>query len=563
MSILTLRPYQRQSIDAIYTYFEANNGNPLVVLPTGSGKSLVLAQFCKEVLETWPDQRILILTHVAELVQQNELELLGLWPQAPVGVYSAGLGRREAAGMFQRITFAGIQSVFRKADELGHVDLILIDEAHLLPPKGEGMYRTLLVDMEKINPKVKVIGLTATPYRLKQGLLTTGEGRLFHDIAYDKPVAQLVKEGFLAPLVSKGGDARPNLDGVKILGGEYVSNQLAEACDKEQLVAAAVDETLERCADRNALLFFCASVDHAKHTRDALRLRGVSAEMVHGATPTDEREKILKDFKAGRIRAVTNVNVLTTGFNHPGIDALIMLRPTKSTSLYVQMLGRGMRNAPGKVNCLVLDFAGNIMEHGPLDHIEIKTCNRTGQAEVKKAPAKECPSCRSIIHAAKRVCEDCGYAWPERELKHDRVASGMNVMGFTHEVKMIDRVEYALHHKEGSPDSVKVTYVCGLNVFREWVCIEHRGYAQQKAWEWWQERMSVIPFPTTSQEALVILQTCSLKVPSKLKVKIGNKFPEIERFFYDDNNKRNTGVEDNAGLYDQRTEAYGGVAATH
>ena len=559
--MLEPRPYQRLAIDAIYRYFEQNNGNPLVVLPTGSGKSLVQGVFLQEVLAAWPDQRILCLTHVAELVAQNELELLGLWPEAPVGVYSAGLGRRETAGMFQRITFAGIQSVYKKAAELGHVDLILIDEAHLLPPKGEGMYRTLLADMEKTNPQVKVIGLTATPYRLGQGLLTTGEGRLFHDIAYDKPVAELVKEKYLAPLISKGGDARPDLTGVKIHGGEYVSNQLAAACDKEQLVSAAVEETLSRTADRNSLLFFCASVEHAEHTRDALRLRGVSAEVVHGATPGDERERILKDFKAGKIRAVTNVNVLTTGFNHPGIDALIMLRPTKSTSLYVQMLGRGMRNAKGKKNCLVLDFAGNIMEHGPLDHIEIKKCNRTGQAEVKTAQAKECPSCRSIIHAAKLVCEDCGYAWPERELKHDRVASGMNVMGYTHEVKKVDRVEYAIHHKDGAADSVRVTYVMGLNVIREWVCIEHRGYAQQKAFEWWDERVPGVPFPRTSAEAVLLLHTNPPQIPAKLKMKIGGKFPEIERFFFEekqnDNSQRITGIENHADSIHQRSQAHG------
>lgn len=560
--MLTLRPYQRQAIDSVYRYYESNNGNILLVLPTGSGKSLVLAQFLKEVLEAWPDQRVLMLTHVAELVRQNELELLGLWPQAPVGVYSAGLGRREAGGMFQKITFAGIQSVFRKAHDLGHVDLVMVDEAHLIPPKGEGMYRTLLQALEKINPKVKVVGLTATPYRLGQGLLTAGEGRLFHDIAYDKPVAELVREGYLCRLVSKGGDARPDLSGVKVHGGEYVNNQLAEACDKEQLVSAAVDESLSRCADRRSLLFFCASVEHAEHTRDELRRRGVGAEMVHGGTPADERGRILEDFKAFRLRAVVNVNVLTTGFNHPGLDALIMLRPTKSTSLYVQMLGRGMRNAPGKSDCLVLDFSGNIMEHGPLDHIEVKTSNRTGQAEVKRAPAKECPRCRSLLHAAKRTCDDCGYQWPERELKHDRAASGMNVLGHTYEVKKIDRIEYALHRKEGAPNSVRVTYVCGLAFFKEWVCVEHRGYALQKAWQWWQERLPGEPFPEVAEAAVERLCAGSPRVPGKLKVKLGGRFPEIERFFFNDNDGRVGRAENNPALHGERSQAHGGAVAT-
>lgn len=532
--MLTLRKYQREAIDAIYGYYETNNGNILLVLPTGSGKSLVLAQFCKEVLEAWPDQRILVLTHVAELISQNEREMLTIWPQAPCGVYSAGLGRREAGGMFQRITFAGIQSIYKRAAETGHVDLVMIDEAHLIPPGGEGMYRTFLKGMEAINPKVKIIGLTATPYRLKQGLLTAGDGRIFHDIAYDKPVAELVTEGFLSRLVSKGGDARPDLQGVTVRGGEYVTDSLAQACDQEELIRGAVNEALVCCEGRRSLLFFCVTVKHAENVRDELRRRGVTAETVHAGTRTDERERVLTDFKSGRIRAVTNVNVLTTGFNHPGVDALIMLRPTKSTSLYVQMMGRGMRNAPGKTNCLVLDFAGNIFEHGPVDLIEIKACNRTGQADVTKSAAKECPSCRSIVAAAKRVCEDCGYRWPERDFVHERTASSLAVMGYSYEVKQIDDVSYALHEKTDSPDSVRVTYRCGLAAIKEWVCFEHRGYALQKAFEWWQERMVGVPFPRTSYEALNMLKKGNPVTPVKLRIKVGGKFPEIVRFFYGD-----------------------------
>jgi DNA repair protein RadD len=252
----------------------------------------------------------------------------------------------------------------------------------------------------------------------------------------------------------------------------------------------------------------------------------IHAEMIHGGTPDEDRDQILKDFKAGNIRAVTNCNVLTTGFNAPALDALIMLRPTKSTSLYVQMLGRGMRLAKGKENCLVLDFAGNVMEHGPIDLIQIQKCNRTGQAEVKKAPTKECPQCLSIVHAAQRLCADCGYEWPERELKHDTQASGLQIMGHTIKYVTVDSVSYALHQKEGSPPSVKATYQCGLSFFNEWVCFEHRGYAQEKAWQWWRDRFP-LPFPKTSADALTIIQQYPPIIPEKIKVKLGTKYPEI------------------------------------
>jgi len=136
-------------------------------------------------------------------------------------------------------------------------------------------------------------------------------------------------------------------------------------------------------------------------------------------------------------------------------------------------------------------------------------------------------------------------------------------MGFTHEVKKIDRVEYALHRKDGSPDSVRVTYVCGLTAVREWVCIEHRGYAQQKAFEWWEARVPGAPFPSSSAEAILLLHTNPPAVPTKLKLKIGGKFPEIERFFFDDNNNRIAGAKNHSNLYGERTEASGRAAAAH
>ena len=198
--MLTLRPYQQAAITAIYGYFETNTGNPLMVIPTAGGKSLVTAAFIEGVLKVWPDQRILIVTHVRELIAQNHAEMLGLWPEAPAGIYSAGLGKREAQA---RILFAGIQSIHQRAQEIGHTDLVLIDEAHLIPGKSNTMYRRFLDALSAINPALKVIGLTATPFRLDSGMLHEGEAALFTDIAYEAPVRDLIDLGFLSTLVSK------------------------------------------------------------------------------------------------------------------------------------------------------------------------------------------------------------------------------------------------------------------------------------------------------------------------------------------------------------------------
>jgi DNA repair protein RadD len=531
--MLTPRKYQREAIDSIYRYYEdGHEGNVLVCLPTGSGKSLVIAIFLQEVLSSWPGQNIIILTHVKELIEQNEKELLGVWPSAPVGVYSAGLNRKQAPNMLQRITFAGIQSVFSKSVDLGAFDLILVDEAHLIPVRGEGMYRTFLEAQKGLNSQVKVIGLTATPYRLGHGLLTEGTHKIFDDICYDKNVGELVREGYLCKLISKGMKSRPDLSTVKIRGGEYVSDELSVAVDQEYLVKAAVRETVEQCADRKSWLLFCTSVKHAQHVAAEVRLQGFTCEVITGDLHADKRDDILNRFKRGLIHSICNVGVLTTGFNHPALDAIIMLRPTKSTSLYVQMLGRGMRNAPGKLNCLVLDFSGNVAEHGPIDMIQIKQ-GRSGQTEVKKAPVKECPQCQSLLHVSVRLCPDCAYEWPERELRHDITAHDGPVMGMEVRYLPVSGVSYQIHRKEGAPPSVKVTYQSGLTFLHEWVCVAHKGYAFDKAWLWWRERMGT-PLPKSAEDAVRILHASPPRVPSRLRVKIGGKYPEIEKVIFEE-----------------------------
>lgn len=194
IAMMVLRPYQRAAIDAIYDYFTRKTGHPVIVIPTAGGKSLVMAAFIKEVLEQWPDQRILIVTHVRELISQNFAELMRTWPEAPAGIYSAGLGKRELGA---RILFAGIQSIHRKAYGVQQADLVLVDEAHLIPRTADTTYRRFLNDLAVINPHLKIIGFTATPYRLDSGLLHRGDDALFTDIAYEVSVRELIDDGFL------------------------------------------------------------------------------------------------------------------------------------------------------------------------------------------------------------------------------------------------------------------------------------------------------------------------------------------------------------------------------
>lgn len=536
---MQLRGYQREAIDGLYRWFGEHTGNPLLVLPTAAGKSVIQATFVHETIQHYPQTRILLVSHVKELLEQNVRKLIDIWPEAPIGIYSAGLRRRERG---YQITVAGIQSVHNKALELGMFDLIMVDECHLIPPTGDGMYRRFMDDSRRINELVKIIGMTATHYRMKTGRLDEGEDALFDGIAYEVSVRRLIDEGFLANLISKKGITKFDLNGVGTRGGEFIPGQLEAAMDKAELTRAAVDELVKLGADRRSWIIFCAGVEHAYHVRDEMRSRGISAATVTGDTPNDERASTLAQFKAGSIQALTNCDVLTTGFDAPNIDLLVMLRPTKSTGLYVQIVGRGMRLAPGKQNCLVLDYAGNIERHGPIDQIQVRKPRGPGDSGVEGAPVKECPDCQSLVPISVMTCPDCGHEWKEKP-KHAATASFADILSerFKPNIQKfrVREIEYSRHVKEGKPDSVRVDYRCGFaNKYAEWVCFNHEGYARVKATQWWLDRKP----PEADAKAP---STCEflewklghgmpLREPTSIEVNLSPKYPEIVRVHFDE-----------------------------
>lgn len=517
--MLTLRPYQRAAIDAIYAYFAEKCGHPLITIPTAGGKSLVMASFIREVLEQWPDQRILIVTHVRELIAQNHAELMRLWPDASAGIYSAGLGRRDLGA---RILFAGIQSIHRKAYDVQQCNLVLVDEVHLVPRTSDTMYRRFLDDLATINPYLKIIGFTATPYRLDSGLLHRGEDALFTDIAFEVSVRELIDEGWLCPLVTKSTAAQLDVKGVGTRGGEFIAGQLQAAVDRAEVTAAAVDEIVAYGKDRRSWLAFCTGVDHAGHVAQAIRERGFSCATVFGDTPKAERDRTIAAFKRREIRALASMGVLTTGFNAPAVDLIAMLRPTKSTGLYVQMAGRGTRVAAGKSDCLVLDFAGNVARHGPIDAVNPREPGK-GDGE---APVKTCPDCQTILPAATATCPHCGHVFPAPEVKIEATATTLQILTTGKPQWLpVAEVAYARHEKPGRPASLRVDYRCGLVRHREWICIEHTGFARQKAVAWWRRRAPEMPVPLTVDDALA--QADRLMVPAEIAVRPSGRFTEV------------------------------------
>jgi DNA repair protein RadD len=523
---LSLRAYQREAIDSIYTYFSENVGNPIVVLPTGSGKSLVIAGFIREVLDASPSERILVLSHVRELLSQNFRELLTFWPNAPAGIYSAGLGSRQINA---QVLIAGIQSIHKRAYDLQRVDLVLVDECHLIPRNSDTMYRRFIGELIEINPALKVIGFTATPFRLDSGRLDHGPDAMFDGIAYEANVRDLIDHGYLCRLTTRRMKTQLDTQGVAKRGGEFIAGALERAVDKEAITKAAVQEIIDAGQDRKSWLVFGTGLSHCRHIAEEIRLHGIEAECVFGETPKGERDILTSRFKAGKLRCLVSRDVLSTGFNAPNVDLLALLRPTESTGLYCQIVGRALRMAPGKDSALILDFANLIAKHGPVDDPDIREPGK-GDGE---APVKVCPECDAYVPISVMTCPDCGFEFPPPppEAKLTKQAAMLPILSSPHpDWVPVSRVTYHRHMKDPEkPPTLRVEYHCGITVYREWVCIEHSpgSYPQRKAADWWRARAPAMAAPSTVAEALE--HSRALAVPKEISVRKvpGSKFFEV------------------------------------
>ena len=358
---LVLRDYQRKAVDDMFGYFEQHDGWPCAILPTAAGKSVILATFMQEACQAYAGTRIIVLTHVAKLLKQNMQKLLSLWPDAPADFYSASLGKKNHRA---QIIFAGIQSVWKKAYQIQECDLILIDECHLVSPKETTRYRKFLADIKLINPHVKVCGLTASPWRLDSGKIFGQEDSLFTDCCHETTIPELLEGGYLCPITTKRTAHELDTTGVGTRGGEFIAKALQEATDKEEVTRQCIDEVVK--LDMRPGLLFATGVSHAYHIRDEIRSRGFSCEVIDGDTNEIQRDKWITQMLGGSLDYLSNCGTLTTGVDIPPLKMIGDLAPTKSPALHVQKLGRLMRLSPGKTHGVVLDFARNVDEHGPM-----------------------------------------------------------------------------------------------------------------------------------------------------------------------------------------------------
>ncbi len=489
---MKLRPYQREACDAFYGYLGEGGRAAILELATGLGKSLVAATICKELIERYPSVRIVVTAHVKELIEQNFGEMMRLWPQAPAGINSAGLGRRDWRS---QILFCGIQSVHRHVALIGAVDMIIADEVHMISREATSTYQKLINELRDLTPDMALLGLSASPYRLDSGRVDEGEDRLFDKTVYVYGIARGIKDGYLSPLISKAMLAEIDTKDVTIRGGEFVAGELEHAAMASDNVARAVDEMIRYGAERRSWLAFCAGIKHAEAVTDALMARGIAANIVTGDTPKSERDARIAAFKRGDLRCLVNVMVLTTGFNVPGVDMIALLRPTQSPGLAIQQIGRGTRLAEGKDNCLILDFASILKTHGPVDQMAPPSREGKRKRDPKAGlPVRICPECNGIMPISAKVCEQCGTPFPRAvsaEPPNESAADAESVVLSTQAKPkwvLVHSWAFSIHKKEGKPDSLRVRYRCGLtSSINEFWCFDHGGRATAIAVRRWSE----------------------------------------------------------------------------
>jgi DNA repair protein RadD len=488
-----------------------------------TGKSACIGGFIQQVLGIWPKQRFLLLTHVQELIQQDAKALYTMWPTAPIGIYSAGLKQRDT---MMPIIIGGVASVVKNVASLGWRDLLIIDEAHMLSPKDDTMYQQTIKELKLVNPNLKVIGFTATPFRLGQGMIT--DSGLFTDICYDltgfEAFNRLIAEGYISPLIPKRTNVELDVSNVGISNGDYNKGELQKAVDKQEITEAALREAVQWGQDRKSWLVFASGIDHCEHINEVLQSFGIASATVHSKTTAADREERIRAHKNGTLRALVGYRVLTTGYDNPAIDLIVDLYPTCSPGMHCQKYGRGTRPAPGKSNCLVLDYGKNTIRNGPIND-PLKP-RKKGQA-TGDAPVKICEACGMYNHASVRFCDNCGAEFKFKVKIVQRAATEQLLRSDAPiiETFSVNKVIYHRHNKAFGLPSIRVDYYCdGLSRFREWIGLEHSGRFGKKARDWWRQRSTLEP-PKTIDEALTLVNY--LREPKRITVHVNKSLPEI------------------------------------
>jgi DNA repair protein RadD len=397
--MITLRDYQSDMVAQVRDAYRSGCRAPLVVSPTGSGKTVLFAFIASQARSK--SMRAMILVHRQELLDQTARTLDSL--DVPHGVIAAG----RTQSLRELVQVAGVQTVVRRVSSIQPPDLIIVDEAH---HATAGSWQKVI----EAFPGALILGVTATPERLDGKGLGIDYGGTFDALIRGPEVRDLIRRGFLAPPVYYSPPTRADFSGVAIRRGDYDARQLSAAVDKPSITGDAVDHYRRICPGVPAVAF-CVSIAHAHHVADEFRRAGFRAATLDGTITSDERRDRVRALGDGRLHVMTSCEIINEGFDLPVVGAAILLRPTKSLGLHLQQIGRVLRPAPGKTRAVVLDHVGNLHEHGLAEDVREWTLEGK-KARLRKAKAehvvktRQCPSCYAV-HLWGPSCDECGHEY--------------------------------------------------------------------------------------------------------------------------------------------------------
>ena len=405
-----LRDYQQEALDAIVSAIPVDE-NILLQAATGAGKTVIFCALIEWLLTRWPRIRIGVLAHRRELITQAKNKLLKVWPEAPVGLACASTG--EVVDVDKPVVIGSVQTMIRRTKETAPFDLVIIDEAHRIPPMNKkSQYQAWLKIMKKYNPKLRILGCTATPFRLGHGYIygsqfRNGSKNLFESLHYNIGIRRLQGLGYLTEYrAKKTVSMKPDLKTVSV-SGDYNLGELGSLMSRQEHVGSAVHAVQKYAQDRKRIVVFCVTIEHAENIKKTFSAANILSASVHSQMPLPQRDMILRDFEKGRIRVLANVGVLTEGWDSPAVDCILMCRPTKSPALYCQMVGRGLRPHPDKTDVLILDLSDNCTVHGDPASPVVEIPKTTG---LTSGPVwKSCPRCFELVAVGTKICPSCGH----------------------------------------------------------------------------------------------------------------------------------------------------------
>lgn len=396
---MQLRPYQTDAVQALWDKILSNN-TALLSLPTGVGKTVIFQELLKKSIAVKPDLKALILFNRVKLLRDQVKRL----PDIPAGVFCA---TENSYDLSKPVTIASIKSI--KPDS-AVFNLIICDEVHNVDDE-KGYYFEFFKKQLELNPKCKIVGVTATPFR-HDGYIY-GKGKLFDAPCFERSLGYFINKNYLSEPIAKQPDFQIDVSKLRILRGEYRQDDIDAQTLNRKLAEDQVRDAINRMQERKKVVWWCASINHAELIKDILQKENELAVSVHSKMTWEEREDAHFKFEQGQHRHLTFVSVIAEGYDHPAIDCVVLMSPTRSSARLIQVVGRGLRTTEGKENCLVLDYANAVSTLGPLEDPVI---GKKSKGKKGDAPnLKSCPECRTYVPPRSMECPQCGFNWPKAE----------------------------------------------------------------------------------------------------------------------------------------------------